>query len=137
MNQEQNRSPNWGGARECAGRKSIWNHKETCTIRIPTVFAPKLHEIAQKWDKDPSVESEINSIYPQDESVANSSEQQLENGTKSNQSAIDSMTKTSQDLSQAIDLASAILRHKKSARIALATFLSKLYNFPVKTEDLH
>ena len=49
----------------------------------------------------------------------------------SNQSAIDSMTKTSQDLSQAIDLASAILRHKKSARISLAKFLSKLYNFPV------
>ena len=47
------------------------------------------------------------------------------------------MTKTSQDLSQAIDLASAILRHKKSARIALAKFLSKLSNFPVQTEDLH
>ena len=47
------------------------------------------------------------------------------------------MTKTSQDLSQAIDLASAILRHKKSARIALAKFLSKLYNFTVKKEDVH
>ena len=80
---------------------------------------------------------EINSISPPDESVANSSGQQLENGTKSNQSAIDSMTKTSQDLSQAIDLASAILRYKKSARISLAKFLSKLYNFPVQTEDLH
>ena len=137
MNQEQNRSPNWGGAREHAGRKSIWNHQETCPIRITTGFAPKLHEIVQKRDKDPSVEFEINSISPQDESVPFSSEQQLENGTKSNQLAIDSMTKTSQDLSQAIDLASAILRHKKSARIALATFLSKLYNFPVQTEDLH
>ena len=52
-------------------------------------------------------------------------------GTKSNQSAIDSMTTTSQDLSQAIDLASAILRHKKSARISLAkgppTFLLELF----------
>ena len=55
MNQEQNRSPNWGCARENAGRKSIWNHKETCTIRITTGFAPKLHEIAQKWDKDPQL----------------------------------------------------------------------------------
>ena len=137
MNQENNRSSNWGGARENAGRRSIWNQKEPCTIRIPTVFAPKLHEIAQKWDKDPSVEFEINSISPQDESVANSSGQQLEHGTKSNQLAIDSMTKTSQDLSQAIDLASAIFRHKKSARISLAKFLSKLSNFPVKTEDLH
>ena len=50
MNQENNRSSNWGGARENAGRKSTWNHKETCTIRIPKVFAPKLHEIAQKWE---------------------------------------------------------------------------------------
>ncbi len=85
MNQEKNRSPNWGGIRENAGRKSIWNHKETCTIRIPTVFAPKLHEIAQKWDKDPSLEFEINSKSPQYEYVANSSEQQLELATKSSQ----------------------------------------------------
>ena len=60
MNQEKNRSPNWGGARENAGRKSIWKHKETCTIRIPTVFALRLHEIAQKWDKDSSLEFDIN-----------------------------------------------------------------------------
>ena len=125
MNQEKNRSPNWGGARENAGRKSIWNHKETCTIRIPTVFAPKLHEIAQKWDKTPLLEFDINSNLSQNESVSNSSEQQLENRTKS-----------SQDLSQAIDLAISILRHKKSARISLAKFLSNLYNFPVKPEDL-
>ncbi|EHJ09917.1 hypothetical protein CWATWH0003_5316 [Crocosphaera watsonii WH 0003] len=46
------------------------------------------------------------------------------------------MSKTSQDLSQAIDLAEQILRQKKSARISLAKFLSKLYNFPVKIEDL-
>ena len=136
MNQEKNRSPNWGGARENAGRRSIWNQKETCTIRIPTVFAPKLHEIAQKWDKDPSLEFEINSKSPKDEYVANSSEQQLENETKSSQSGIDSVTKTIHDLSLAIDLAKHILRHKKSARISLAKFLSKLYNFPVQTEDL-
>jgi hypothetical protein len=48
----------------------------------------------------------------------------------------DSVTKTSLDLSQAIDLAKQILRHKKSARISLAKFLSKLYNIPVKIEDL-
>ena len=63
--------------------------------------------------------------------------QQLENQTKSNRDKIDSVTKTSQDLSQAIDLAKHILRHKKSARISLAKILSKLYNFPVKIEDLH
>ncbi len=42
-------------------RKSIWNNNETCTMRIPKVFAPKLHEIAQKWDKDPKLEFDIKS----------------------------------------------------------------------------
>ncbi|CCQ58113.1 MULTISPECIES: hypothetical protein [Crocosphaera] len=125
MNQENNRSSNWGGARENAGRKSTWNHKETCTIRIPKVFAPKLHEIAQKWDKNSLIEFDTNS-----------SRQEVENGTESSQIKLDSVSKTSQDLSQAIDLAEQILRQKKSARISLAKFLSKLYNFPVKIEDL-
>ena len=125
MNQENNRSSNWGGARENAGRKSTWNHKETCTIRIPIVFAPKLHEIAQKWDKNSLIEFDTNS-----------SRQEVENGTESSQIKLDSVSKTSQDLSQAIDLAEQILRQKKSARISLAKFLSKLYNFPVKIEDL-
>ena len=125
MNQENNRSSNWGGARENAGRKSTWNHKETCTIRIPKVFAPKLHEIAQKWDKNSLIEFDTNS-----------SRQEVENGTESSQIKLDSVSKTSQDLSQAIDLAEQFLRQKKSARISLAKFLSKLYNFPVKIEDL-
>ena len=120
MNQEKNRSSNWGGLRENAGRKSIWNHKETCTIRIPTVFAPKLHEIAQKWDKDPSLEFDINSISSQNESVANSSDPQVENVIESSQGDFESATKTSSDLSQAMNLAKKILRHKKSARISLA-----------------
>ncbi|MDJ0661223.1 MAG: hypothetical protein QNJ42_17290 [Crocosphaera sp.] len=78
------------------------------------MFAEKLHKIAQKWDKDPSLEFEINSKSPKDEYVANSSEQQLENITESSQLKFDSVIKTSQDLSQAVDLAKHILRHKKS-----------------------
>ncbi len=136
MNQEKSRSPNWGGLRENAGRKSIWNHNETCTIRIPKRFAPKLHEIAQKWDKDPLLEFEINSKSPQDESVSNSNERENENGTESSQLEFDCVTKTNSNLSQAIDLAKQILRHKKSARISLAKFISKLYNFSVNIEDL-
>ncbi|HAC61960.1 MAG TPA: hypothetical protein DCF68_00105 [Cyanothece sp. UBA12306] len=69
--------------------------------------------------------------------MTNSSNQQVENGTESSQLNFDSVTKTSQDLSQAIDLAKQILRHKKSSRISLAKLLSKLYNSPVKVEDLH
>ncbi len=136
MKKEKTRSGNWGGARENAGRKSIWNHKETCTMRIPKVFAPKLHEIAQKWDKKPLLEFDINSKFLKDEYVSNSSCWELENQTESSQPIFDSVTKRSQDLSQAIDLAKQILRHKKSARISLAKFLSKLYNFSVKVEDL-
>jgi hypothetical protein len=48
MNKSKKGSPNWGGVRENAGRKSIWNHKETCTMRITKLFALKLHEIAKK-----------------------------------------------------------------------------------------
>ena len=136
MKKEKSRSANWGGARENAGRKSIWNHKETCTIRIPKVFASKLHEIAQKWDKKPALEFDINSKLPHNEYVSNSSDEEIEKKTESSLRSFDSVTKTSQDLSQAIDLAKHILRHKKSARISLAKFLSKLYNFPVKIEDL-
>ncbi|HAC61959.1 MAG TPA: hypothetical protein DCF68_00100 [Cyanothece sp. UBA12306] len=65
MNQEKNRSPNWGGARENAGRKSIWNHTETCTIRIPTVFAPKLHEIHKNGIKTPHLNLRLIQNLPQ------------------------------------------------------------------------
>ncbi|EAZ89058.1 hypothetical protein [Crocosphaera chwakensis] len=100
MNQEKSRSSNWGGARENSGRKSIWKNNETCTIRIPKVFAPKLHEIAQKWDKDPLLEFEMNSKSSKDEYISKSSEQQLEHITESSRLKIDSVTKTSQDLSK-------------------------------------
>ncbi len=135
MNKEKERKKRWGGARENAGRKSIWNHKETCTMRIPKVFAPKLHEIAQKWDKGSCLEFDINSTSLKDEYVSNSS-QKLEKQTESSHEVFDFVTKTNRDLSQAIDLAQQILKYKKSARISLAKFLSKLYNVPVKTEDL-
>ena len=109
MNQEKSKSSNWGGLRENAGRKSIWKHNETCTIRIPKVFASKLHEIAQKWDEAPLLEFDTNSKSPQDEYVANSSGQQVENVTESSQLEFDYVTKTNSNLSQAIDLAITIL----------------------------
>jgi hypothetical protein len=114
MNKGKERKINWGGARENAGRKSIWNNKETCTMRIPKIFALKLHEIAQKWDKETEIEFDI----------------------KSSGEDFDSVIESKQQLSQAIDLAKQILNHKKSARISFAKFLSKFYNVPVKVEDL-
>jgi hypothetical protein len=136
MDKGKSKSTNWGGQRENAGRKSIWKHKETCTIRIPQVFALKLHEIAQRWDKDSSLEFDINSKGSKDEEVSHSSHKNNELETESSMRDFDSVTKTNRDLSQAIDLARQILRHKKSARISLAKFLSKFYNIPVQAEDL-
>lgn len=136
MNKGKKQTPNWGGPRENAGRKSIWKHKETCTIRIPQVFALKLHEIAQKWDKDSSLEFDINSREPKDEWVSHSTHKDNELETESSMRGFDSVTKTNRDLSQAIDLARQILRPKKSSRISLAKFLSKFSNVPVQAEDL-
>jgi len=39
-----------GGYRENAGRKSGWNYKDTCTIRIPKAFASQLVELARRLD---------------------------------------------------------------------------------------
>lgn len=136
MKKEKSKSTNWGGTRENAGRKSIWNNKETCTIRIPQVFALKLHEIAQKWDKDSSLEFDLNSRAPKDEEVSHSTHPDDELETESSRRSFDSVTKTNRDLSQAIDLAKQILKHKKSAPISLAKFLSQFYNVPVQAEDL-
>jgi hypothetical protein len=109
----------WGGARENAGRKSTWNNQETCTMRIPKVFARRLYETAQKWDKQEDIEKETYSKSSEFETVT--------------ESISDSII----PLSAAIDLAKDILCQRKSARISLAKFLSKLYSTTVKSEDLN
>ena len=130
----------WGGARDNAGRKSIWNNQETCTMRIPKIFARRLHEIAQIWDKEGNLEIDIQSNPEKHECVSQSKSPSFENITNSNLSNLDSVTKPKTDnipeLSDAIDLAKRILRHKKSARISLARFLAKFYDAQVKFEDL-
>jgi len=40
-----------GGARTGGGRPSPWQHKPTCTIRVPKVFAEILLEVAKEFDK--------------------------------------------------------------------------------------
>ena len=101
------RSPNWGGARENAGRKSSWNHKETCTIRIPQVFAPKIREIAQKLDKGQQIDFEIKSSLKKP--VSDSRLQLVEKDTKSKFSELDKITDSNCELTEAIDLAKKIL----------------------------
>ena len=44
-----------GGTRPNAGRKSGWNHGETRTIRVPTIFAEQLLEIARRLDQGDSI----------------------------------------------------------------------------------
>ncbi|MEH2101312.1 MAG: hypothetical protein V7K76_16485 [Nostoc sp.] len=51
-----------GGYRENAGRKSGWNHKDTCTIRIPKEFASQLVEIARRLDKGEKIDNDTESI---------------------------------------------------------------------------
>jgi len=140
MKKKKRRNLNWGGARDNAGRKSNWNHKETCTMRVPKVFVPKSHKIAQQLDKGTNIEFEIKSNFGKNDYVSQSSISEkasaFEKETESSFPAIDFVTKTNSDLSQAIDLAKQILEQKKSARISLAKFISKLYNVSVNAENL-
>ena len=136
LSKRKRRSPNWGGARDNAGRKSGWNNQETCTIRIPKVFAPKLREIAQQWDKRQQFDLDIKSSLEEYDSVSDSSIHGFEKDTKSKSSELDKTTESNTELAEAIDLAKKILKHNKSAKISLARFLSRLYNASVKVEDL-
>ncbi len=107
MKKEKRRSQNWGGARENAQQKIDLETEITCTMRIPKVFAPKLHKIAQEWDKAPILEFDIESNPNNNEYVSNSSDLELEKQTESNVGVLDSVTEPNQELSQAIDLACA------------------------------
>ena len=130
----------WGGARENAGRKSIWNNKETCTMRIPKIFARRLHEIAQIWDKGGKLEIDIQSSRAKPEYISESSSEVFEKETNACSPNFGNETKSKTEnipqLSEAIELAKQILKHNKSARISLARFLSRFYNTQVKIEDL-
>ncbi len=137
LSKRKRRSPNWGGARENAGRKSGWNNQETCTIRIPKVFAPKLREIAHQWDKKQEFDLISKSNLEKLESVPDSNNQRFKKDTKLNSSELDKITEPNFELAEAINVAKKILNHNKSAKISLARFLSRLYNISVKPEDLN
>ena len=57
-----NSSSTRGGYRENAGRKSGWNHRETCTIRIPKTFASQLVELARRLDKGEKIDTDTESF---------------------------------------------------------------------------
>lgn len=61
-----------GGYRENAGRKSGWNHKDTCTIRIPKEFASQLVEIARRLDEGEKIDNDTESIHREKDLVTKS-----------------------------------------------------------------
>jgi hypothetical protein len=61
-----------GGYRENAGRKSGWNHKDTCTIRIPKEFASQLVEIARRLDQGEEIDNDTESINREHDLVTKS-----------------------------------------------------------------
>ena len=71
-NRQTNSSSVRGGYRENAGRKSSWNHRDTCTIRIPKPFAEQLVELARRLDNGDIIDIETESNFPGDDSVTKS-----------------------------------------------------------------
>lgn len=58
---QSNSSSLRGGYRENAGRKSSWNHRDTCTIRIPKPFAEQLVELARRLDNGEMLDTDTES----------------------------------------------------------------------------
>lgn len=69
---QPNSSSMRGGYRENAGRKSSWNHKDTCTIRIPKPFAEQLVELARRLDNGEITDTETESNLPNHDLVTKS-----------------------------------------------------------------
>lgn len=135
---------NRGGKRENAGRKPIWNNPDTCTIRVPKIYAQKVMQLAhrldsgEKFDNDTKSNSVIQAIDTNNQPELETKEIITESlVTKHNQlrEDFDKITKSiSPEL--AIWMAKKILKHKKSARISIAKLISKLYNQNISPDSL-
>lgn len=64
-----------GGYRENAGRKPMWVHQETCTIRIPKILAKKVLELAHVLDMGENIDNVTLSISSGSDLVKKSIEQ--------------------------------------------------------------
>ncbi len=149
-----------GGKRKNAGRKPIWNNSDTCTIRVPRIYARKLMQLARRWDsgEDVDIDTKSNQVNEalDNEFVTESNDRELQQVTKSNiiskqphslthshftidslekqENHFDKMTK-SLSLLEVVKIAKTILRHKKSARISITKLISKLYSIYLSPED--
>ncbi|MUG92890.1 hypothetical protein F7734_10690 [Scytonema sp. UIC 10036] len=133
---------NRGGKRENAGRKPIWNNPDTCTIRVPKIYAQKVMQLAHQLDSGEEFDNDTKSnsviqaidtnIQPELKTKEIMTESLLINQLHED---IDNITKSiSPEL--AISMAKKILRHKKSARISIAKLISKLYNQNISPDSL-
>jgi hypothetical protein len=136
-----------GGKRENAGRKPIWNSPDTCTIRVPKIYAKHIMQLAHRLDSGETFDTitksnsdeqpintnddrfsqselEIKDIITESLPINNQSNEEFDNVTKSI------------PLLKAISTAKKVLRHKKSARISIAKLISKLYNQNFSPENL-
>ena len=152
-----------GGYRENAGRKSSWNHSDTCTIRIPKSFAEQLIELARRLDNGEIIDTETKSNSPNFDTVAESISsssgsltplgcqpeaegafdnetesfsQEFDNATESNISKNQTLTQSIPDIKEALAQAITIVKAKKSAKESMARLLSKLYSTQVSPDDL-
>ena len=140
-----------GGRRENAGRKPIWNNKDTITIRVPKFIVTQVVEIAHRLDSggtidlntEPKAENNDFVFKSNSTDYENITKSELENHeiiTQSNQESReledDFMKKSIPSYSEAIEIAKTILKHNKSARISIATLISKIYEQPLSPDDL-
>jgi len=146
---------NWGGRRENAGRKPIWNNTETCTIRVPKIYAHQVMQLAHQLDNGFNFESVIKSNQTDEAETSDDedfsttkiqSHSTIDNDTKSNL-ANDFLTEskdvTNEDekkpiptITESIEIARKILKQKKSARYTVTRLISKIYDTPVSYSDL-
>ena len=151
-----------GGYRENAGRKASWNHRDTCTIRIPKTFAMQLVELARRLDNGEKFDIDTESNSPDSDFVTESipvapeslsqhtSQQDLPESididTKSNSPASDFVTESipvapellsqhtsQQDLPESIDIDTK----SNSGGIDFVTKSSPGPEAPVKEPNLH
>ncbi|MEH1918802.1 hypothetical protein [Nostoc sp.] len=135
-----------GGYRENAGRKSGWNHKDTCTIRIPKEFASQLVEIARRLDKGEKIDNDTESIHREKDLVTKSklvsslgdrkfvhqSGSQFDIDTKSKSLVDDTVTESTSSSGES--LAQLQKQQELSAEVENDTE-SKLDNFDIVTES--
>jgi hypothetical protein len=134
----RNENSNRGGYRENAGRKSGWNHKDTCTIRIPKAFASQLIEVARSLDKVDKLDTNTESKLRETDLVTQSKLVETNDKYKKTrelekEEAVDIDTK-SKDLPD--DIVTKSIIYSKESLVQLDKELEKQVEFDNDTESI-